>query len=457
MAIFHCSVKIIGRSTGRSAVAAAAYRAGEKMRNSYDGMTHDYRRKSDVIHSEIILPENSPQEYQNRSVLWNAVEKAERRKDAQTAREVQIALPVEFDRAEQIGVVRQYIKENFVSHGMCADFSLHDKEDGNPHAHILLTTREVSQEGFEKKNREWNDKTRLVGWRENWARVCNARLQEKGLDAKIDHRSLEAQGIDREPTIHEGRHPERIKENREIIQCNQSRTPEAIAEYMQELKEGYVILDKEIIMLKQEASVVKSEISDLRFRADEVIERADHIKNMQSQLAELKAQRQGMGLFESKKAIDTQIQHAERSYEQAQAAFRREFHVEPSEASAEVQRLEYKASDKAIAYERLQDRIAPYIENRGVILMEYQREKLLAEISPEAQQIKDLLKQSVPQGESIRERLARTQNERTFDLVTEKNFRAIVEQVNPAQAQRLIAQREREKVREITRVFDRTR
>lgn len=131
MAIYHLHAQIIKRSSGRSAVAAAAYRAGEKLHNEYDGITHDYTRKTGVIHTEIMLPENAPREYAERSTLWNAVEKSEKRCDAQTARELDIALPCELDRQEQIELMRDYIKENFVDKGMCADFAVHDKQDDN--------------------------------------------------------------------------------------------------------------------------------------------------------------------------------------------------------------------------------------------------------------------------------------------------------------------------------------
>ena len=140
------------------------------------------------------------------------MEKAEKRKDAQTAREMDIALPFELDRQEQIQLVRDYIQENFVSAGMCTDFAVHDKGDGNPHAHIMLTTREISSSGFGGKNREWNKSEHLETWRENWAIVFNEKLQEKGLDERIDHRTLKEQGIEREPTIHEGRNEKRRTE-----------------------------------------------------------------------------------------------------------------------------------------------------------------------------------------------------------------------------------------------------
>ena len=185
-----------------SSVNAAAYRSGESLTDEQRDITHDYTRKRGVVHTEIMLPGNAPQEYQDRATLWNAVEKAEKRKDAQTARDIDIALPVELGRQEQTALVREYVKDNFVDKGMCADIAIHDKGDGNPHAHILLTTREVTEKGFGKKNREWNSTPQLKEWRESWADTCNERLRV--LDKRIDHRTLEAQGINREPTIHVG-------------------------------------------------------------------------------------------------------------------------------------------------------------------------------------------------------------------------------------------------------------
>lgn len=154
MAIFHLSIKMLSRSSGKSAVAAAAYRAGAKLEEKETGYTHDYTRKSGVIYSEIFLPANAPREYQNREILWNEVQKVEKKSDAQLAREIEVALPVELSREEQITLLQKYIAENFTSAGMCADMAIHEKHvDGktvlhqNPHAHILLTTRGFKEDG----------------------------------------------------------------------------------------------------------------------------------------------------------------------------------------------------------------------------------------------------------------------------------------------------------------------
>ena len=147
MAIFHSHIKIITRGKGKSAVAAAAYRAGERIKNEYDGITSDYTRKRGIVYTEILLPEHAPTEYLNRAVLWNAVEKIEKADNSQLARELDIALPAEFTRQQNIALAREYVKNTFVSAGMCADLCVHDKDDGNPHMHIILTMRPINENG----------------------------------------------------------------------------------------------------------------------------------------------------------------------------------------------------------------------------------------------------------------------------------------------------------------------
>ena len=126
MAIYHLSVKIIGRSSGRSSVAAAAYRSGDTLTNQWDGITHDYSRKNWIEHTEIMLPSNAPESFKDRSTLWNAVELAEKFGNSQLAREVEIALPREIKLEQQIALIKAYIEQNFTSQGMCADFAIHN-------------------------------------------------------------------------------------------------------------------------------------------------------------------------------------------------------------------------------------------------------------------------------------------------------------------------------------------
>ena len=204
MAIYHCSVKIIGRSSGRSAVASSAYRSGTKLYNERDGLLHNYTRKNGIVHSEILIPINSPIWSEDRQKLWNEVEKSEKRKDSQLAREVEVAFPKELSLENRIELVREYVKENFVDKGMIADISIHDKADGNPHSHIMLTTRSINTAGFGKKEREWNKKEYLEKWRESWAEHSNRYLEREGYEDRIDHKSYKRQGIEKIPTIHVG-------------------------------------------------------------------------------------------------------------------------------------------------------------------------------------------------------------------------------------------------------------
>ena len=220
-------------------MAAAAYRAGEKLHSKYYGEDSDYTRKGGVICSEILLPSHAPPEYADRETLWNAVEKAERGKKAQLAYSFDIALQNEFSMQENIALARQFLLENFVSRGMVVDFAVHspDKEDGgisNPHFHVMCPIRPIESDGSwgNKQRREyvldehgervldeagngnyvfnavsttdWGKPETLETWRQGWAETCNAKFAEKGLDCRIDHRSYERQGIEQIPTIHEG-------------------------------------------------------------------------------------------------------------------------------------------------------------------------------------------------------------------------------------------------------------
>lgn len=203
MAIYHLTAKIIARSKGRTATASAAYRAGERIADERTGIIFDYRKKRGIALRAIYAPTNAPQWATDRSRLWNEAEKAESRKDAQIAREIEVALPHELSERDRTVLLEHFVKSQFVRRGMVADVCLHDIP-GNPHAHILLTTRSIGPDGFGAKNRDWNTKGQLEGWREQWARRANLRLETAGHDARIDHRTLAEQEIDRAPTVHLG-------------------------------------------------------------------------------------------------------------------------------------------------------------------------------------------------------------------------------------------------------------
>lgn len=236
MAIYHMSAKIIKRSGGGKAVASSAYRSGEKLKDFSNGETYDYTRKSGVVYAEIIAPEGSPEWAKNRESLWNAAEAIEKRKDAQVAREIEVALPVELDKELQIELARGYVAKTFVADGMAADMCIHDKGDGNPHAHIMLTMREVTPEGFGGKDKRsknqtvWNKPEALKAWRETWSAEANAALERAGSERRMDHRSFAERGFEREPEIHlgpaaaamerRGEASDRGNRNREIRELN---------------------------------------------------------------------------------------------------------------------------------------------------------------------------------------------------------------------------------------------
>lgn len=274
MAIYHCSIKIISRGKGRSAVACAAYRSGTKLTDLATGKIFDYSNKPGVVFSEVLLPENAPAAFAvDRNILWDAVERKETRSDARLAREVEVALPREFTWQEQIDTVREYIIKNFVREGMCADWALHDKRDGNPHAHIMLTTRAFTRNGkWAEKSRtiykldpngqkvplidpetgeqkvrvrkgkgveklwqtekvpanDWNDRSKAEEWRAAWATECNRRLDRQH---QIDHRSYARQAVEQEPTIHEGYAARKMEiEGRVSDRCEINRETKALNE-----------------------------------------------------------------------------------------------------------------------------------------------------------------------------------------------------------------------------------
>jgi Ti-type conjugative transfer relaxase TraA len=242
MAIYHFTAKVISRGGGRSAVAAAAYRSGSELEDKRIDRSHDFSNKPGVVHSEVMLPEHAPERWLDREALWNEVEAREGRKDAQLAREVEFALPREMTQEQAIDLASSFVQREFVDRGMVADLNVHWDigADGlaKPHAHVMLTMRAIERDeagraGFGKKVREWNSVAELKGWRSAWAEHVNARCRELGIEAMIDHRTLEAQGIELEPQNkigpagqrreERGEEAERADEHRAIARRNGER------------------------------------------------------------------------------------------------------------------------------------------------------------------------------------------------------------------------------------------
>lgn len=220
MAIFHLTTKIISRGKGQSAIAAAAYRSGEKLCDEQTGEQKHYRaREERILYTDIMAPLHAPEWAFDRNELWNHAERAEKRKDAQLAREIEIALPHELTDQQREWLVKDFAREQFVRKGYAVDIAIHgpdsDSDQRNYHAHLMVTLRQIGPDGFakEKETTEQREAKRKHGqtreqelghWREQWANLANRHLERHGHAARIDHRSLKEQGIDREPTIHLG-------------------------------------------------------------------------------------------------------------------------------------------------------------------------------------------------------------------------------------------------------------
>lgn len=260
MEVISLHVDIISRRNGRSAVQMAAYCSRDKLYSHYTGKSYDYTKHHDLIYHEVMLPDSAPDTFHNSEILWNDVERIEKARNARLARTITIALPKEFDHGSQIKMIRQYAQKFFVQHGMCADISIHDKGDGNPHAHMLLTTRSLNHDGEwmckqrrnylldengnklrdsisqqyklgkSIKTNNWDDPERVEEWRKGWSEICQSWFKQYGISKEITHKSYAKQGIDREATLHLGAKVKALedrgiltnrgKENRDIATRN---------------------------------------------------------------------------------------------------------------------------------------------------------------------------------------------------------------------------------------------
>ena len=298
IAIYHCSIKIVSRGKGKSAVAAAAYRSGEKLTNEWDGLTHDYTKKGGVVHSEILLPAHAPPAFSDRSTLWNSVELSEKSNNAQLAREVEIALPVELSREEQTRLVREYCSSQFVSKGMIADFNLHDTGGGNPHAHILLTMRPLDEKGawLPKSKKEyvldenderirlpsgryktrkvdlvdWNNRENAEVWRRAWADLANEYLAQNNRPERIDHRSHAERGMDELPTVHMGVAASQMEKKGIVTERGElNRSNKAANRILREIRRLVHGLKDWIAELKERKTALLEALAEARAQASE--------------------------------------------------------------------------------------------------------------------------------------------------------------------------------------------
>ena len=298
MAIYHMSIKIHSRSKGQSAVACAAYRSGEKLKDEETGRICDYRKKQGVVYSEILLSEHAPPEFSNREILWNSVMRCEKNSDAQFAREFELALPRELDRSTHIRLLHHFL-EPLVREGMCIDFSIHDKGDGNPHCHALATMRPIKEDGswglkerkgymlddtgeripiidpetglqkVDSRNRRqwkrgmvettgWNKKENAERWRKEWEECCNMFLPDKD---KVDHRSYLRQGVPQIATKHEGYEARQMEmEGRFSDRCEENRKIRNLNSLLRRLKQKICTLTQKLKQLKKTFYEIKETV-----------------------------------------------------------------------------------------------------------------------------------------------------------------------------------------------------
>ncbi|AOR59248.1 MobQ family relaxase [Pectobacterium parmentieri] len=194
MAIFHLEFKIVKRSEGMSSCRKAAYHSRSRITDDRTGNTYDFSHRSDLFHHQILAPASALSYItESSTALWNEVERVERQKDGQTARYFDVAIPCELSNDDKIKLVVEYCQKNFVDKGMIADIAFHDLDSQNPHAHVMLTLKPITAEGFGKKDRSWNDKSNVIKWRESWSVITNHYLAAAGSNERIDHRSIEIQ------------------------------------------------------------------------------------------------------------------------------------------------------------------------------------------------------------------------------------------------------------------------
>ena len=210
MAIYHLNAKVISRGQGQSAIAAASYRSGEKLRDEQTGEQKYYPSEAGRIQfTGIMAPAHAPDWVHDRNQLWNNAERAEKRKDAQLAREIEVSLPHELTDQQRQWLVKDFAREAFVRNGYAVDIAIHapyeTADERNHHAHLMVTMRRIEPDGFiGDKDRSLNTREQLAEWREQWAHLANRHLERHGHEARIDHRSHAARGVDQEPTVHVG-------------------------------------------------------------------------------------------------------------------------------------------------------------------------------------------------------------------------------------------------------------
>jgi hypothetical protein len=417
-------------------VAHIAYQRGEKIIEEDTYITHDYRAKGGVVHSEIIVPKNAPKEFKDSETLWNAVEKSEKRKDSQLAREIIVAIPREFDLEAQIAVVGQYVRENFVEKGMCADFSIHDEGKGNPHAHIMLTLRHVTRKGFGLKNTAWNKKSEHLKWRKNWAEINNDLFKWLGMDERIDHRSYKEQGLDKEPMIHLGHKAAALE--KKGVKTDRGNHNRAVQQRNAAREQGEKGVESSESEDNKDSSAPKKENDQVR--------EAPKIAEPWEKRARLAAVRKMRILGDPRKKQDAEGNAAELA-EQGQerqgiAEFMRELRGNffTQEKEYNMAKHEGDANTRAVRMQEIR-------ENQAAIVIAYHTQKLFNELRPDRQQIELLLEEMNTPPLSVRDKLLYEQIDRRLNTITDEDFQRVIENLPENDAKLLIKERNRQQTK----------
>jgi hypothetical protein len=331
VAIYHLSVKAFSRSAGRSATAAAAYRAAERIEDKRTGEVHDYTHKGGVEDTELVLPAGAPAWAQDRAALWNAAEEAERRKNSTVAREFEIALPEELTAEQRRELALAFAKELVERHGFAADVAIHQPsrhgDDRNYHAHILVSTRQLAPEGFTQKTRELDDKVwgsyAVQHWRERFAELQNSALERHGHVERVDHRTLEAQGIEREPTVHLGPHATGYERRT----GEQSRRSQELDQQAAERAQA-----------RAAAQEQARELAEAQKRLEELERQAARIAREEARAAELRAEHQ--------RAVERMRQEAKEREEAAKAREAAQEAAEAERIRAEISRIRQEQAER---------------------------------------------------------------------------------------------------------------
>src|SRR3984885_4423435 len=269
MAIFHLNAHPVSRGKGQSAIAKAAYNSRTKLEDERTGLKKDYSRMEGGQFSGIFGPKDAPEWAKDRQQLWNEVERREddsnRANSAQLAREIRIALPHELTDQQREWLIKDWVREQVTRKGMVADVNIHapggEGDDRNHHAHILVTMREIGRDAFGPKVREGNSREQVEQWRESWERMANKHLERHGHDARIDRRSFEEQGIEREPTTHRGPHVDAIE--RQKIETENTRQNVDTAAELNQLRAALSNITRDIAALRNEETAERTAVAGM--------------------------------------------------------------------------------------------------------------------------------------------------------------------------------------------------